>query len=148
MKKNLILTGWGRSEYAAAAAVALRAVGEADVIGVSMRRLVAVLERESVGRSFIYVLGVGLGDDEEAFATAASKIAAQGVAIAYLSMFEMDGTVRRLLETVGVKLCVLPKARVLGVSPNTVKKHLGWARIIRAKCRSSDSDERSLKSDG
>ena len=39
-------------------------------------------------------------------------------------------------------------ARVLGVSPNTVKKHLGRARIIRAKCRSSDSDERSLKSDG
>lgn len=113
MKNNLILTGWGRAEYAAAAAVALRAVGEADVIGVSMRRLADVLERESVGRSFIYVLGVGFGDDEEAFATAASKIAAQGVVIAYLSMFEMDGTVRRLLETVGVKLCVLPKAKSL-----------------------------------
>ena len=44
MDKNLILTGWGRAEYAAAAAATLRAVGEADVVGVSMRRLVAVLE--------------------------------------------------------------------------------------------------------
>lgn len=60
MKKNLILTGWGRSEYAAAAAGALRAVGEADVIGVSMRRLTDVLERESAGRGAVYVLGVGL----------------------------------------------------------------------------------------
>ena len=113
MEKSLILTGWGRSEYAAAAAVALQVVGEADVIGVSMRRLAAVLESEADGRDAIYVLGVGLGDDEEAFATAASKIAAQGVVIVYLSMFEMDGTMRRLLETVGVKLCVLPKAKSL-----------------------------------
>ena len=28
--KNLILTGWGRSDYAVAAAVALRAIGEAE----------------------------------------------------------------------------------------------------------------------
>lgn len=57
MASNLILTGWGRSEYAAAAAGALRSVGEADVIGVSMRRLAAVLEEESAGRSRVYVLG-------------------------------------------------------------------------------------------
>ena len=54
--------------------------------------------------------------------------------------------VRRIYETNGSNITVA--ARVLGVSPNTVKKHLGRARIIRAKCRSSDSDERSLKSDG
>ena len=113
MKNNLILTGWGRLEYAAAAAGALRAVGEADVIGVSMRRLADVLDRESAGRCAVYVLGVGLGDDEEAFATAASKIAAQGVDVAYLSMFEMDGTVSKLLETANVKLCVMPKAKSL-----------------------------------
>ena len=113
MEKNLILTGWGRSEYAAAAAGALRALVAADVIGVSMRRLTDVLEKESVGRSAVYVLGVGLGDDEEAFATAASKIAARGVVIAYLSMFEMDGTVSKLLETAAVKLCVMPKAKSL-----------------------------------
>ena len=113
MEKSLILTGWGRSEYAAAAAGALRAVGDADVIGVSMRRLVAVFESESAGRDAVYVLGVGLGDDEEAFAAAASKIAARGVAIAYLSMFEMDGAVRKMLEKVPVKLCVMSKAKSL-----------------------------------
>lgn len=113
MKNNLILTGWGRSDYAAAAAGALRAVGEADVIGVSMRRLAAVLESEADGCDAVYVLGVGLGDDEEAFATAASKIAARGVAVAYLSIFEMDGAVRKLLEAASVKLCVMPKAKSL-----------------------------------
>ena len=84
MERNLILTGWGRSEYAAAAAVALKAVGEAEVIGVSMRRLVSVLEMESVGRSAVFVLGVGLGDEEEAFAAVARQIAARGVRIVYL----------------------------------------------------------------
>jgi len=59
-KKNLILTGWGRSDYAAAAAVALRAIGEADVLSVSMRRLADVLEKESAGHEVVYVLGVGL----------------------------------------------------------------------------------------
>jgi len=38
-----------RSSARAAAAVALQAVGEADVVGVSMRRLATVLESESVG---------------------------------------------------------------------------------------------------
>ena len=113
METNLILTGWGRSEYAAAAAVALRAVGEADVIGVSMRRLADVLERESVGRCAVYVLGVGLGDDEESFASVARKVAARGVDVAYLSMFEMDGAVCKLIEAASVKLCVLPKAKTL-----------------------------------
>ena len=65
MGKNLILTGWGRSDYAAAAAVALKAIGEAEVIGVSMRRFVSVLEMESAGRGAVFVLGVGLGDEEE-----------------------------------------------------------------------------------
>ena len=113
MEKNLILTGWGRSEYAAAAAVALQVVGEADVVGVSMRRLAAVLESESTGRNAVYVLGVGLGDDDESFASVARKAAARGVGVAYLSMFQMDGAVRKLLEAASVKLCVHPKAKSL-----------------------------------
>lgn len=113
MDKNLILTGWGRSDYAAAAAVALKAVGEAEVIGVSMRRLVSVLEMESAGRGAVFVLGVGLGDEEEAFAAVARQIAARGVRIVYLSMREMERGVRRVLEAAGVKLCVLPRAKSL-----------------------------------
>ena len=60
MSKQLILTGWGKSDYVAAAAVALKAIGEADVLGVSMRRLADVLEKESAGHEVVYVLGVGL----------------------------------------------------------------------------------------
>ena len=60
VSKQLILTGWGRSDYVAAAAVALKAIGEADVLGVSMRWLAYVLEKESVGHEVVYVLGVGL----------------------------------------------------------------------------------------
>ena len=113
MEKNLILTGWGRSEYAAAAAVALRAVGEADVIGVSMRRLADVLERESAGRCAVYVLGVGLGNDEEAFAAASGRIATKGISVTYLSKYAMDAAVRRLLEAESVNLCVQPKDKSL-----------------------------------
>jgi len=113
MKKSLILTGWGRSEYAAAAAVAQRALGEADVVGVSMRRLADVLEKESLGRRSVYVLGVGLGDDEESFAAVAGRVAAKGVSVAYLSMFEVDGVVRRLLEAASVKVFAIPQAKSL-----------------------------------
>ena len=42
---NLILTGWGWKEYAASAAVTLRALnGLADVMGMSKRRLPEFLE--------------------------------------------------------------------------------------------------------
>ena len=112
-KQKLILTGWGRSEYAAAAAVALKAVGDADVLGVSMRRLAAVLEGEAADRSRVYVLGVGLGDDGGAFVEAARRIVAGGVSVAYLSMHEMDRAVRRSLDEAKVELCVLPKAKSL-----------------------------------
>ena len=42
---NLILTGWGHAEYVTAAAVALKALkGDADVMGVSRRRLPELME--------------------------------------------------------------------------------------------------------
>ena len=113
MNKQLILTGWGRSDYAVAAAVALRAVGEADVLGVSMRRLADVLEKESEGREAVYVLGVGLGNEAEAFAEAARRLAAKGTLVSYLSMFKMEGGVRKMLEDASVKLGVFPNAKTL-----------------------------------
>ena len=54
--------------------------------------------------------------------------------------------VRRIYEENGCNITVA--ARLLGVSPNTVKKHLGRSHIVREKCLSSDSDECPLKSDG
>lgn len=113
MEKNLILTGWGRSDYAVAAAVALRVVGAADVLGVSMRRLADALVKESVGREAVYVLGVGLGNEAEAFAEAARRLAANGTAVSYLSMFKMDGDVRGVMESASVRLGVFTKAKSL-----------------------------------
>ena len=61
MKRSLILTGWSKPEYVAAAAAALEALkGNADVAGVSMDRLAEVLVARGPNYSAVYVLGVGL----------------------------------------------------------------------------------------
>ena len=63
--KTLILTGWGWTEYAVAAAVALRALkGEADVRGISRRRLPEFLYSEGGNWKRIYLVGIGLAGDE------------------------------------------------------------------------------------
>ena len=47
MRNTLIITGWGWMEYAVAAAAALWALkGEAEVVGMSKRRLPEFLEAE------------------------------------------------------------------------------------------------------
>lgn len=59
--KNLVLTGWSKPEYVAAAAAALEALkGKADVAGVSMDRLAEALTERGPDYSAVYVLGVGL----------------------------------------------------------------------------------------
>ena len=59
--KNLILTGWSKPGYVAAAAAALEALGgKADVAGVSMDALATTLGVRGQEYSAVYVLGVGL----------------------------------------------------------------------------------------
>ena len=59
MERNLILTGWSKAEYLAAAALeALE--GRADVAGVSMEALAGALSERAPDYSVVYVLGVGL----------------------------------------------------------------------------------------
>ena len=73
---SLILTGWGYAEYVASAAVALKALnGEAEVLGVSRRRLPELMEEISERKksdrwSSIYLLGVSLFGDPERLAAA------------------------------------------------------------------------------
>ena len=92
---NLILTGWGYAEYVASAAVALKALnGNADVLGVSRRRLPEIME-EIAGRKksdrwgAIYILGVSLVGDPERLAAALRKLKAEGVKVMWISALEM-----------------------------------------------------------
>jgi len=92
---NLILTGWGHAEYVTAAAVALKALkGDADVMGVSRRRLPELMEeiaeRKKGDRwSVIYLLGVALIGDPPRLAAALAKLKEKGVKVTWISALEM-----------------------------------------------------------
>ena len=63
--KILVLTGWGWKEYAVAAAAALEALGgDADVMGMSKRRLPEFMEAEAGSWKRIVLVGLSLGGDE------------------------------------------------------------------------------------
>ena len=92
---NLILTGWGHAEYVTAAAVALKALkGDADVMGVSRRRLPELMEeiaeRKKGDRwSVIYLLGVALIGDPPRLAAALAKLKEKGVKVTWISALEI-----------------------------------------------------------
>ena len=122
---NVILTGWGYAEYLASAAAALKALkGQADVFGVSRRRLPELLAEESARNTpswkRIHILGVSLTHDPDTLKDALAKLQAKGVEVVWISAFEMpeplsealkgllDVRVREtsLLEAVGEELGV------------------------------------------
>lgn len=71
MNDVLILTGWGWKEYAVAAAVALKGLnGQAEVRGMSKRRLPEYLETEGAKWKRIFLIGMSLGGDEQRLAAA------------------------------------------------------------------------------
>ena len=82
MEKNLILTGWGYPEYVVSAAVALKALdGQADVRGISRRRLPEFLSAPDGKWSNIYLIGVSLSGDVPTLANALKKLKAKGVKV-------------------------------------------------------------------
>ncbi len=86
MNKNLILTGWSKPEYVAAAAAALEALnGKADVAGVSMNQLASVMAERGEKYSAVYVLGVGLKMNIGAILAALKKLKAKKVKTVWLS---------------------------------------------------------------
>ena len=100
--ENLILTGWGHVEYVAAAAAALKALkGDADVCGVSRRRLPELIEeladaregRDAAGRRVkrIYILGVSVLGDTARLAAALRRLKSRGVKTMWISALEMPG---------------------------------------------------------
>ncbi len=69
--KTLVLTGWGWKEYAAAAAAALNALGgDAEVMGMSRRRLPEFMENDAANWKRIILVGLSLSGDEPRLARA------------------------------------------------------------------------------
>ena len=93
---NLILTGWGWKEYAVSAAVTLRALnGQADVMGMSKRRLPEFLELEGHGWKHIYLIGLSLGGDEERLASALKSL--KRTKVTWVSALSMSDEQERLI---------------------------------------------------
>ena len=103
---NLILTGWGHAEYVTAAAVALKALnGDADVMGVSRRRLPELMEEIAERKKgdrwpVIYMLGVSLTGDAERLAAALAKLKEKGVKVTWISALEIHEEVAETLAGV------------------------------------------------
>lgn len=108
---NLILTGWGYPEYVAAASVALKALGgEAEIMGVSRRRLPELMEeisaRKGLGTtSAVYILGVSLSGDPDRLASALAKLRSKGVNVTWISAVEMpDGVAEKVASLLAAKV--------------------------------------------
>ena len=84
MNKTLILTGWKYTDYAVAAALALRHYGNADLLGMSRRRLPEYLD-EVEGYSEIAILGVSLAGDAERLAKALKRLKENKVKVRWIS---------------------------------------------------------------
>ena len=84
MTKTLILTGRKYTDYAVAAALALRHYGKADILGMSKRRLPEYLE-EVDDYTEIAILGVSLAGDAERLGKALEQLKKNKVKILWLS---------------------------------------------------------------
>ena len=99
--KKLILTGWGWKDYAFAAALALRQHQEADILGMSTRRLPEFLD-EVKGYREIIILGVGLGGNPPLLEKALAKLSASKTKVVWISALPLPRSVgegiRRRIE--------------------------------------------------
>ena len=84
---TLILTGWGWKDYACAAALALRHCKQADIFGMSTRRLPEFLN-EVTGYKDILILGVGLTGDPGLLQKAVEKLERKAIKIHWISALE------------------------------------------------------------
>lgn len=84
---TLILTGWGWKDYACAAALALRHCKQADILGISTRRLPEFLN-EVNGYKEILILGVGLTGDAGLLQQAVERLERKKVKIRWISWLD------------------------------------------------------------
>lgn len=104
MSSNLILTGWGYLDYVVAAAAAYKAFnGDADILGVSKRRLPELLDeiayRKKRGAwSSICILGVSLSGDPEMLASALAKLKSKGIGVTWISSIDIPDQIAEKLN--------------------------------------------------
>ena len=98
MRKTLILTGWGWKEYPVAAALVLKALGgDADVVGMSRRRLPEFLELYSQKHKRIIVIGVSLSGDEVRLASALKTLKKRNIEVVWISSIDFTPSQKELI---------------------------------------------------
>ena len=98
MRKTLILTGWGWKEYPVAAALALKALGgDADVAGMSRRRLPEFLELYSQKHKRIIVIGVSLSGDEVRLTSALKALKKRNIEVVWISSIDFTASQKELI---------------------------------------------------
>ena len=106
MAKTLILTGWGHTDYAVAAALALRHYKndgntDVDVLGMSKRRLPEFLNGDN-RYAEIVILGVGLDGDPDTLLTSLRKQCQRNVTVRWISAIDFPEVIgeetRKLLK--------------------------------------------------
>ena len=143
---NLVLTGWGYAEYVASAAAALKALnGNADVLGVSRRRLPELMEEVAERKkgdrwSAIYILGVSLIGDPERLAAALGKLKKEGVKVSWISAVEMPVEVSDALKGVlDMRVFDMSLLEAVGESFGVdVGSYMPFVATAAARSRSSD----------
>ena len=96
MTDTLILTGWGWKEYAVAAAVALKAHhGDADVLGVSKRRLPELLEEFGARYKKIVILGVALNGDADRLKNVLESLKQRKVQVVFITAIALPESLQR-----------------------------------------------------
>lgn len=87
--KTLILTGWGWKEYPVAAAIALKAMaGDADVMGMSRRRLPEFLESYDGMAKRIVLVGISLSGDEPRLVEALKTLKRRNIEVTWISAID------------------------------------------------------------
>ena len=108
MCKTLILTGWGWREYSVAAALALKAVGgDADISGMSRRRLPEFLESYSQKHKRIILIGVSLSGDEARLGAALKALKKRNIEVVWISAIDFTPSQRELIAPyLKAKICL------------------------------------------
>jgi len=147
----LILTGWGLHDYAYAAALALRHLVTAEVVGVSRRKLPEMLAElaatEKLGYERIEIIGVSLAEDPESLMASLEVLSRRGVKVTWLSVMTMaksiPGEIKNYIDVVikpGLTLAAavaehygLPPGDLLPPPSPAGKSSANlWARLIDA----------------